>query len=542
MLSVLPKRLSSDRHFHIGEIFHNAAERHPHLPIHLDRPVQCRLAVDHTLGVREAAALVDRLAAVLEAYDVRAGRYVAIYHEDGFDIPLLASAVARIGGVPVMLSPYLPEETALALVRKLGDPVLLTDAVRADRLRAELSPESPLLRTDPLDVLVPGPGTPPIRPGALCVGRPAHRPDPDAPMLVTHTSGTTRLPKLAVHSARTLWYRVTPQRMLSMLLDRSAPAMFSVTLVHTRFYMALGMFLWRGKPLVVSCDPSLGAIAALLREHRPDYLETHPNTFVDWEPLAEHPDRPLASVKLLHAAFDAIHPRTMRVFLDASDSPHAKFFRFYGQSEVGPATGQYYTRRSVRRSVGQCVGRPVLGFVSVRIVDDAGRRAPRGKTGRIVVASRSRILGYLEDAEAFSRAENGRWWDSGDLGHLDRWGRLHLADREIDNIRSVGSSLFQEDVLMERLPAVREAVIIEVASQPVVLMSVHDGRTLDLDRARSTIEMIPGLQAAYVVRHDIFPVTATRKVQRPALKQRAAQTGFLEKYLTAKIDVRGAPA
>lgn len=539
-MSARLKHAVPDRVFHIGEIFHDAARRHPHLVIHLDHTLRCRTSDAGSLTVTEAARLVDRISSVLDAHQVLAGRHVAIYHGDGFDIPLLAAAVARVGALPVMLSPYLPQETALALLGKLDDPVLITDAAAAERLRPHLDAGITLLTTDQADALVPGPGTaPPVATSpAPPVRRTAHPTDPDAPMLVTHTSGTTRLPKLAMHSARTLWYRVVPQRMLSLLLNRSAPAMFSVTLVHTRFYMALGMFLWRGKPLVVACTPDSGSIAGLLREHRPDYLETHPNTFVDWEGLAKHPDRPLAGVKILHAAFDAIHPRTMRVFLDASDHPRAKFFRFYGQSEVGPATGQYYTKRSVRSSAGQVVGRPLFGFVSVRIVDDAGGPVRRGRTGHIVVDSRSRILGYLGDEEAFGRADRGRWWDTGDLGSFDRWRRLRLADREIDNIQAVGSSLYHEDVLMERLPAVREAVIIELAHRPVVLMSVHDDSELDLESARSTVEQIPGIRTAYVVKHDVFPLTATRKVQRPALIQRASQPGFLDGYVTARIEIR----
>jgi acyl-coenzyme A synthetase/AMP-(fatty) acid ligase len=540
MLLARLKRQTLKRVLHVGEIFHDAARRHPQLVVHLDHALRCRTSDGHVLEVREAAHLVDRIAAVLDAYEVSPGRHVAIYHRDGFDIPLLASAVARVGGLPVMLSPYLPQDTVLALLAKLNDPVLISDESAAERLRPHLAAGCTVLTTDPVETLVAGPGTSPLngqRP--LRIGRAAHPVDPDAPMLVTHTSGTTRLPKLAVHSGRTLWYRVVPQRLLSLLLDRSLPALFSVTLVHTRFYMALGMFLWRGKPLIVACDPDPDSIAGLLRKHRPDYLETHPNTFVDWEKLADHSDRPLAGIRVLHAAFDAIHPRTMRVFLDASAHRRAMFFRFYGQSEVGPATGQFYTKRSVRSSAGQVVGWPLLGFVSVRIVDDAGRRQRRGRTGHIVVYSRSRILGYLNDEEAFGRAERGRWWDTGDLGRFDKWRRLQLADREIDNIEAVGSNLYHEDVLMERLPEVREAVIIEVGNEPVVLMSVHDGSELDINLARSVVEQIPGVRAAYVVRHDVFPLTATRKIQRPALKQRAAQPGLLDEYITARIDVPG---
>lgn len=222
--------------------------------------------------------------------------------------------------------------------------------------------------------------------------------------------------------------------------------------------------------------------------------------------------KPLASVKVLHAAFDAIHPRTMRIFLDASEHRNAGFFRFYGQSEVGPSTGQSYSRRTVRSSIGQVVGWAIPGFISVRIVDDSGNKLRRNRVGHMWVHSRSRILGYLGDEEAFARNKHGRWWDTGDMGSVDKLGRLHLADREIDQIRGVSSSLHYEDVLMEEFLAVREAIIVEKDGHPVVLVSIQDGHVFDTHQLRTLASRVPGITAAYVVKHEIFPETATRKV------------------------------
>ena len=53
-----------------------------------------------------------------------------------------------------------------------------------------------------------------------------------------------------------------------------------------------------------------------------------------------------------------------QVGVAASARRGALFFRFYGQSEIGPVSGHWYTRRSAARSTGQCVGWPLLGFVS----------------------------------------------------------------------------------------------------------------------------------------------------------------------------------
>jgi acyl-coenzyme A synthetase/AMP-(fatty) acid ligase len=530
-------RLPGQRALWLGDIFHEAARRHPGLPIVLDRPLHCHGADDLTLDVDLAARLVESLSATMAAAGLRDGQYVAIYHTDGFDIPLLAAAVSRCGGVPVLLSPYLPPDTAVQLVRKLDDPVVITDRSADAELRAQFAESGPVWATDGTGLTVGS--TSPL--GSRQPVRGIRR-DPDRPMLLTHTSGTTRLPKLTVHSARSLWYRVAPQRALALALDKNKPALFSVTLVHTRFYMALGMFLWRGKPLIIACDNSLAAISGLLETHRPDYLETHPNTFVDWEPLAEYPSRPLRSVKIYHAAFDAIHPRTMRVFLEASASPRAKFFRFYGQSEVGPSTGKFYTKKNVHTAAGQCVGWPIPGFVSIRVVDEHGGRVPPGQAGEIEVSSRSRILTYLGDEELFEKNRNGDWWDTGDIGHRDRLGRLHLHDRQIDNISAVGSSLYYEDLLMESLPAAREAVITELSGVPVALLSVHNDRELDLAAATSMLQKVPGIQSAFIVRHDTFPVTATRKVQRPLLKQRLGDQQFLDKHVLAEIELHGSRA
>lgn len=526
------------RHFDLGGIFHAAAERHPDLFIHLDHQMECTTGAKNGLTLREAVSLVDALTDRLHTHGLVPGAVVMVWHRDGFDLPLLASAVSRVGAVPAMLSPHLSIETVVELFSKLRASAVVSDARGARALRRLLPAGTQFFVTDPAAGLIdlddqarPTSASPQPAPWR------SHEFEPNHLILITHTSGTTRLPKLALHSGRSLWYRIFPQQMISLLLSSSAPALISVTLVHTRFFGALGMFFWRGKPFIVARNTDLESIATLLCTHRPDYLETHPNTFIDWEPLASDARRPLASVKVLHAAFDAIHPRTMRIFLDASDSPKARFFRFYGQAEVGPSTGQYYTKRSVRSSVGQVVGRPAPGLITVRIVDANGRKLRPGQVGRIWIASRSRILGYEGDDEAYTRNVHGRWWDTGDMGSVDRLGRLRLADREIDHVAGVPSALHYEDVLMEGLSAVREAIIIEKDGNPVILVSINDGQALAEAELRSVVAEMPAITDVYVVEHELFPVTATRKVQRPQLSLRIAQESTFRRSVIARIEV-----
>src|SRR5215203_3372431 len=53
-------------------------------------------------------------------------------------------------------------------------------------------------------------GTVPSRPPVLL--------HPDEPAMISHTSGTTGVPKLIVNSAETLWRRFRPQNMLAGLV------------------------------------------------------------------------------------------------------------------------------------------------------------------------------------------------------------------------------------------------------------------------------------------------------------------------------------
>ena len=60
---------------------------------------------------------------------------------------------------------------------------------------------------------------------------PAVRPHPREPALITHGSGTTGLPRLAVHCANTMWNRLVPQKALGTAAAAAGPR-----------------WLWRGWP------------------------------------------------------------------------------------------------------------------------------------------------------------------------------------------------------------------------------------------------------------------------------------------------------
>lgn len=525
MLHTLLSRVTRGNGFYIGDIFHAAARRDATTQVTLDRPPQWAPDRGTHFTVGQLADQIDELAARLWAAGVRPTERVALYKTDNFDIALLACAAARIGAVPALLSPALDGAVAHELLVRLEKPWLLTDGdTLADKLRGVP------LADDVRKVLLSS-GTAPSglaaktterSPEPTALGEYADAPrrepvflHPRQPSLITHSSGTTGIPKLAVQSPEAGWHRLVPQRLVSWPIRGKETAALCMTFVHSRFYQGLAMFLSHGNPMVIAVDPHPDRIGPLFVRTRPGYIETHPNTYVDWEELDDAPGAPLSSVRVFGATFDAMHPRTIQRMLAASRHKRPVFVQFYGQSEIGPMAGRWYTRHTAHKADGRCVGMPLPGFISMRVVDDSGRRLGTGRTGHLEVRSRTGILTYLGEDERFQSELHDGWWRVGDMGYLSRWGLLHLMDREADRIEAVDSNLAVEDILMGRLEELREVVIVAgPQGEPIPVVVTRGEAPLDEKRwRRATFDLSP-MSPFRQLRFDDVPRTSTRKVQR----------------------------
>jgi acyl-coenzyme A synthetase/AMP-(fatty) acid ligase len=507
--------------FYIGLMFDEAAAVHGGAPVVLDRPLQCAPAEGTRLTVGRLAGLVRETATRLSAAGVRRGERVAIYKTDNFDIAVLASAVQRIGAVPALLSPALDGTTVNRLLERLERPWLLTDREKIDAVpeldlggawqvlvSAGPAPEGTV-------ELAGLPATPHVAPSVVDVHEPA---------FISHTSGTTGLPKLVVQSPDALGNRLRFQKAVAGRMWRREPLALCVSFVHARFYSALNIGISFGNKLLVAVDASPQNIGPLFAEHRPGVVETQPNTFVDWESLVDAAGSPLAGVKCYSATFDAMHPRTVRVLLGASKRRRPMFFQLYGQSETGPVTGNAVTLARAGKADGRCVGWALPGTIRLRVVDGAGRPVKAGEVGYIEISSRTLALTYLGEAERFAGQLRGGWWRMGDVGFKDRLGRVHLLDREIDKIDSIDSNLEVEDELMGALPELREIVIVagpDGRALPVVC--TRDDSPLDEDRWRTATAAMPPMAPPRQIAFDLLPRTATWKIRRPELMRMLEQ-------------------
>ena len=110
---------------------------------------------------------------------------------------------------------------------------------------------------------------------------------------------------------------------------------------------------------------------------------------------------------------------------------------------------------------------------------DTGKEVPRGQVGLIEISQPGRSLAYVGEQHRHDLKRNGWWWNTGDLGVINRFGAVRLVDREIDRIPGA-SAIELEDVLLDRLPRTTEVVILAVdGMKPVPVVSTANNVPLD---------------------------------------------------------------
>jgi acyl-coenzyme A synthetase/AMP-(fatty) acid ligase len=501
-----------------------AAERFGPVPIGLDRPLDVDPRGRTELDYAALADIVDELSAALVEAGVGPWDRVAVVKSQNFDIPVLAAAAARIGAIPVLIARHLDGRAIGVLLSRLRTPFVVTDqsTVDASNLPAERWRELSRRLIGPVE------GGTPLED---LYGAPVPPPNPrrdDEPVFVTHTGGTTGVPKLIQQSvanasrvieieARRWPFAYSPDERLGAYL----------TWVHARAIYYMTALLTRGPSLTALADSDPENVVRMFQRHRPTMIESHPNTYMRWEELADHPADPFRDVRVYFNSFDAIHPRTIRTLLDASRRRAPLWVQGYGMSELGLIALRFYTRRTARnlgtRGLGsRNVGWSIPGYNRVRIVDPrTQRRVARGETGMIQVRSRTRTIGFIDQPDKYWGRVHGQWFDTGDIGRPARFGSFELLDREIDRIEGVESCLLIEDKLFDRMPELTEIVIVaDDASRPVPIVCTAGDVPIDPSAWRKATADLPQLGEPVHVNESELPRTESAKARRFLIAER----------------------
>jgi fatty-acyl-CoA synthase len=500
---------------------------------------------DVHLTYGELAAQVADVARGLLALGIARGDRVGIWSPTNLEWTLLQFASARVGAILVNVNPaYRVSELAYA-VRHSGIRLLVAaEAFRdADYLAmvAEVRGELPALervvtigarRADgPGDLLwselVEGGG----RVAADDVAARERTLDPDDPINIQYTSGTTGNPKGAT---------LTHHNILNNAIDIAHVLGYTsddkvcipVPLYHC-FGMGIGNLgcVTAGATMVYPAeafDP-LATLAAIAEE-RCTSIYGVPTMFIA---MLEHPEFRSFDLSSLRTGIMAGAPCPIEVMKRAMDEMHVQEVTIaYGMTETSPVS--FMTRRadSIDRRVST-VG-TVMPGVEAKLVDsETGAAVARGETGEVCTRGYVVMRGYWDNAEATAEAiDEAGWMHTGDLGQMDGEGYLNIVGRSKDMVIRGGENIYPREIeeLLFGHPAVASAQVIGVpdvrmGEELMAWVVLREGAALETEELRDWCrERVARFKVPrYVKFTDAFPMTVTGKIQKFKMRETAVE-------------------
>jgi acyl-CoA synthetase (AMP-forming)/AMP-acid ligase II len=265
-------------------------------------------------------------------------------------------------------------------------------------------------------------------------------PDPERPVAIVFTSGTTGVPKGAVFCERQL-AAVAETDTEAGWADGSqpGPAMLASThFAHVGFTTKLAWYL-RSPPAPTSWDGGADDAPRTIAAERALDRAWLPS----WRSWCARPRRPHGWDHVRTVVGGAASPpvtggRTVRDRFGAAYS-----IRYSSTESGGCGTGTAFDADDDEAL--HTVGRPRPG-VEVAVRDEHGRPRPGGEVGELWLRSPTQMSGYWRDRAGTAATLVDGWIRTGDLARIDERGLVRLAGRSTEMFIRGGYNVYPAEV------------------------------------------------------------------------------------------------
>ena len=411
---------------------------------------------------RDLHAQVLQAADGLRALGVRPGDRVAVWLPNRVEWCVAFYAAARAGAIVVPLNTGLSVPEATYQLAQSGSAVVVTaDEYRSRRLADDALAISGAVGRA-LRVVVVGARVPDgavswrdIASASPAPGSPAPA-APDDPVVMLYTSGTTGLPKGAVHTHRFLPSLLSVRQRLELSEDDCV--VLYLPLFHVYALMA-GLVLMTavGAKVVLMERFDAARSLQLMAAERATVVYGVPTTYID---------------QLACPAIDATDLSSVRVSItpfayDLCQRVSARFgvcLNCFGMTETASMALLPRLDDPPETAMGT-VGTPLDGL-EARVVDEAtGALAPAGHPGTLQLRGPLIMREYWDKPGETARVLNpDGWFLTGDIAQLDQHGNVTFIGRQGDHYRVGGESVdpVEVEAALQTHPLVARAAVLGV--------------------------------------------------------------------------------
>lgn len=408
------------------------------------------------------------------------------------------AAAAKLGAAIAGVNPKLTRPERQACLDRVEPDLVLADADEVAALAVTGA------RPDPLEV------------------------DPDRPVAIVFTSGTTGLPKGAVFTDRQLT-AITGYDVGDQCGGDAEIAQYGSTqFAHVGFTTKLPWYLRLGTTTHLLERWRAADVLDLVERER---IATIGGVAPQVALLLRDPDldqRDLSAVKLLVMGGAASPPALVTEARRRFDADYS--IRWSSTESGGIGTGTAPDAPDTEAL--HTVGRPRPG-ISVEVRGGDGQNLDPGDVGQVWLRSDAAMARYWNDPTATAETLVDGWLGTGDLGSLDAAGCLTLAGRSGEMYIRGGYNVYPTEVaaVLADHPDVADVAV--VARPDDVLGEVGVAMVVPVDAQRApTLASLRDHAGSSLARHklpeglvvvDALPLTAMQKVDRAALTTLAAR-------------------
>ncbi|WP_421856279.1 class I adenylate-forming enzyme family protein [Oceanicaulis sp.] len=307
-------------------------------------------------------------------------------------------------------------------------------------------------------------------------------------MAIKFTGGSTGRPKAVVQSCRSVMANRINMAARFPLASEDV-VLASAPLTHGSSHFILPA-LAAGARLVLVDRASPSTLARIMSEERVTTGFAAPTSI---QRLAEALHDNGADLKALRRLIYGAAPFPELALARVLEILGPRIAGLYGQTEAPMTIATIDEAELAQPELRTSVGRPApLSTVSILGAD--GETLPPGETGEVTLAGPLIMDGYLGDPEKTAETIRDGRLHTGDLGRMDKHGRLFITGRASELIISGGFNVFPSEVEAALLAtgAVDEACVfgaqdLDWGERVEAAITVPEGSRVDIDALRAAV-------------------------------------------------------